>query len=77
MPQIKVTEEFAKLGLIITLAALLHQRTAATIPAILKTLTITVVPWVLVFLQPDLGTSLVFGAITLGMLYWANANLGW
>jgi len=28
-------------------------------------------------LQPDLGTSLVFGAITLGMLYWANAKLGW
>jgi rod shape determining protein RodA len=35
------------------------------------------VPWALVFLQPDLGTSLVFGAITLGMLYWANANPGW
>jgi rod shape determining protein RodA len=24
-----------------------------------------------------LGTSLVFGAITMGMLYWANADLGW
>jgi rod shape determining protein RodA len=28
-------------------------------------------------LQPDLGTGLVFGAIVLGMLYWANANPGW
>jgi rod shape determining protein RodA len=28
-------------------------------------------------LQPDLGTGLVFGAITLGMLYWADANPGW
>jgi rod shape determining protein RodA len=28
-------------------------------------------------IQPDLGTSLVFGAIALGMLYWANANPGW
>ena len=69
--------EFAKLGVIITLAALLHSKTAATIPSVLRALAITAVPWALVFLQPDLGTSLVFGAITLGMLYWGNANLGW
>lgn len=69
--------EFAKIGLIITLAALLHQQTAETIPAILKTLAVVSLPWALVFLQPDLGTSLVFGAIALGMLYWANANPGW
>ncbi|WP_026098452.1 rod shape-determining protein RodA [Kamptonema formosum] len=69
--------EFAKVGIIISLAALLHARTASTIPAAVKTLAITAVPWALVFLQPDLGTSLVFGAITLGMLYWANANPGW
>lgn len=69
--------EFAKVGIIISLAALLHARTASTIPAVVKTLAITGVPWALVFLQPDLGTSLVFGAITLGMLYWANAHPGW
>ncbi|MBD2314672.1 rod shape-determining protein RodA [Desertifilum sp. FACHB-1129] len=69
--------EFAKLGLIITLACLLHTNTASTIPMLLKTLGIALVPWILVFLQPDLGTSLVFGAITLGMLYWGNANPGW
>ena len=69
--------EFAKLGAIITLSALLHDRTASTIPVLLRTLAITAVPWALVFIQPDLGTSLVFGAITLGTLYWANANLGW
>lgn len=69
--------EFAKLGLIITLAALLHTRTASTLPAFFKALAVTAVPLALVFLQPDLGTSLVFGAITLGMLYWANANPGW
>jgi len=69
--------EFAKLGLIITMAALLHTRTASTLPGFLKALAITAVPWVLIFVQPDLGTSLVFGAITLGMLYWANANPGW
>ncbi|HEY9907131.1 MAG TPA: rod shape-determining protein RodA [Thermosynechococcaceae cyanobacterium] len=69
--------EFAKLGVIITLAALLHDRSAATIPSLVRTLLITAVPWALIFIQPDLGTSLVFGAITLGMLYWGNANPGW
>lgn len=69
--------EFAKLGMIITLAALLESKTADNIPSILKSLSITAVPWFLVFIQPDLGTSLVFGAIILAMLYWGNAKLGW
>lgn len=69
--------EFAKLGMIITLAAMLHERTATTIPSMARALAITAVPWILVFIQPDLGTSLVFGAISLGMLYWGNANPGW
>lgn len=69
--------EFAKVGMIVTLAALLHDRPASTLPAMLRALAITAVPWVLVFVQPDLGTSLVFGAVTVGMLYWGNANPGW
>ncbi|KPQ34683.1 MAG: rod shape determining protein RodA [Phormidium sp. OSCR] len=69
--------EFAKLGVIITLATMLEGQTAANLPTVLKSLAVAAVPWGLVFLQPDLGTSLVFGAITLGMLYWANANPGW
>ncbi|MBU7581549.1 MAG: rod shape-determining protein RodA [Nostoc sp. TH1S01] len=69
--------EFAKIGIIITLAALLHKRTASSLDNVFRALAITAVPWALVFLQPDLATSLVFGAIVLGMLYWANANPGW
>ena len=69
--------EFAKVGVIIVLAAVLHERGAATIPMVIKTIAITGLPWILIMLQPDLGTSLVFGAITLGMLYWANAKPGW
>lgn len=69
--------EFAKVGLIVTLASLLQERTASTLFDMIKILAIAAVPWALVFLQPDLGTSLVFGAIVLGMLYWANANPGW
>ncbi len=69
--------EFAKVGMIITLAALLHKRTASNLESVFRILAITAVPWGLVFLQPDLATSMVFGAIVLGMLYWANANPGW
>jgi rod shape determining protein RodA len=69
--------EFAKLGAIITLAAVLHQRSASTLPQMLKVLAIAALPWALIFLQPNLGTSLVFGSITFGMLYWGNANPGW
>ncbi len=69
--------EFAKIGVIITLAALLHKNTASTIPSVIRAMAFTAIPWALVFIQPDLATSLVFGAIVLGMLYWANANPGW
>lgn len=69
--------EFAKLALIITLAAVLHGKGASTLPSVFKALAVTAFPWFLIFLQPDLATSLVFGAITAGMLYWANANPGW
>jgi rod shape determining protein RodA len=69
--------EFAKVGLIVTLASLLHQKPASSLLSVFRVLLVTAVPWVLILLQPDLGTSLVFGAITLGMLYWADAHPGW
>lgn len=69
--------EFAKLGAIITLAATLKDRDAPTLFGMVKAIAITSVPWALVFLQPDLGTSLVFGAIVIGMLYWSGTNPGW
>ncbi len=69
--------EFAKIGLIITLAALLHSEPASTLSAVFRVLAVAAVPWLFVFLEPNLGTSLVFGSITLGMLYWGNANPGW
>lgn len=69
--------EFAKLGVIIVMAAILGAEEATTIPALVRALIVLALPWGLVFIQPDLGTSLVFGAIALGMLYWANAKPGW
>ena len=69
--------EFAKIGMAITLAALLHNKDSTDLKTVGRTLVITAVPWGLVFLQPDLGTSLVFGAMVITMLYWANAKTGW
>jgi rod shape determining protein RodA len=69
--------EFAKLGIIISLAALLHHQPTNTVFRVIKTICIIALPWTLVFIQPDLGTSLVFGAITLGMLYWGGSHGGW
>ncbi len=69
--------EFAKIGMVIVLAALLHDKDGADLRTAIRTLAITAVPWGLVFLQPDLGTSLVFGVIVISMLYWANAKTGW
>jgi rod shape determining protein RodA len=69
--------EFAKIGIIITLCALLHRKPINNPFDLIKVLGITALPWLLVFFQPDLGTSLVFGAITLGILYWSNINRGW
>ena len=69
--------EFAKIAMVITLAALLHDRDGADLKTLLRTLAITALPWGLVFLQPDLGTSLVFGVMVITMLYWANAKIGW
>ena len=69
--------EFAKVGVIITLAAILSSKTRVKLLDFFKVLIVTAVPWLLVFLEPNLGTSLIFGAITMGMLYWGNVNPGW
>jgi rod shape determining protein RodA len=69
--------EFAKLSVIITLAAMLSHRDASTLWGVGSAIAVILLPWLLIFIQPDLGTSLVFGAITLAMLYWANCNPGW
>jgi rod shape determining protein RodA len=43
----------------------------------LRPITLISLPWALVFVQPDLGTSLVFGAILLVMLFWAGLPASW
>ena len=43
----------------------------------MRPLGVIAVPWLLVFIQPDLGTSLVFGALMLTMLYWSGMPVEW
>lgn len=67
--------EIAKICLIISLAAWLANRPVKSYWDILKTLLIISLPAGLVFIQPDLGTTLVYAAIAFGMLFWGGASL--
>ncbi len=69
--------EFAKVAVILTLAAVLEQSRAPALWTIGQAALVVALPWLLVFVQPNLGTALIFVAITLGMLYWANIPLAW
>ncbi|MEO0802013.1 MAG: rod shape-determining protein RodA [Cyanobacteria bacterium J06642_2] len=69
--------EFAKLGTIISLAALLHHLPIRYFNQILIVVALLVPPWLLVFLQPNLGTALVFVAIAAGMTFWGGARGSW
>ncbi len=69
--------EFAKLSAIFILAAVLDRKTIKQPIDLIKPLCVIAVPWLLVFVQPDLGTSLVFGAVLMIMLYWAAMPLEW
>jgi rod shape determining protein RodA len=67
--------EFAKLALIIALAAFLSfNRSELDSRRLGFALGLAAVPMALIMLQPDLGTVLVFGAIALGMVLVAGAR---
>ncbi|WP_433335473.1 rod shape-determining protein RodA [Spirillospora sp. CA-294931] len=73
--------EFAKVGLVVLLAMLLGEpRDGEVGPGrrdILLALVLAGVPGVLIMLQPDLGTTLVFTAVVLGMLALSGARKRW
>lgn len=67
--------EVAKLALIAMLAAVLSEvRGELTVQDVFRTAALAAVPALLVFLQPDLGSSIVFAAILVGMLVVAGAR---
>ena len=69
--------EFAKLSAILLLAAVLDRHPVERPVDLLRPLGVISLPWLLVFIQPDLGTSLVFGALLLTMLYWSGMPFEW
>ena len=69
--------EFAKLAAILLLAGILARHPIERPVDLLRPMAVISVPWAMVFIQPDLGTSLVFGAVLLAMLYWAGLPLEW
>ena len=68
--------EFAKIALIVCLAAYISTLREADLDGkrLLTILSVAAVPMGLIYLQPDLGTTLVFGAILLGMLLIGGAK---
>jgi rod shape determining protein RodA len=69
--------EFAKLAAILLLAGVLSRYPVERPVDLLRPIGLIAVPWGLVFIQPDLGTSLVFGSVLLVMLFWAGLPLPW
>jgi rod shape determining protein RodA len=66
--------EFAKLMMVVVLAGYFAEKPVGEHGVFLKALGILAVPALLVFLQPDLGTALVFGAVFVVMAYVAGAR---
>jgi rod shape determining protein RodA len=71
--------ELAKILMILVLARYLadRERKLDSLASILGAGLLIAPPWILVMMQPDLGTSLVFFAILGGMLFMAGASLRW
>jgi rod shape determining protein RodA len=69
--------EVAKLALIVMLAAFISELRSPdrTLEDVFRATAIAAVPGLLVFLQPDLGTSIVLAAILLGVLIVAGARV--
>ncbi len=71
--------ELAKVLMIVVLANYLGARQGrlGSLGSILGACVLVGPPWLLVMMQPDLGTSLVFAAILGGMLFMSGASLRW
>lgn len=69
--------EFAKIIMIICLARLMSKNHEGyrTWKSLLPVAGLMALPTLLIFIQPDLGTSLVFMSITFGMLYIKDLNM--
>ncbi len=71
--------EFAKVAIIISLSKFLADRDGPLDNAhdVLMVLLNVGIPFILIFIQPDLGTALVFAAVTIGMLLIYGVDFKW
>ncbi|HEX7543649.1 MAG TPA: FtsW/RodA/SpoVE family cell cycle protein [Candidatus Limnocylindrales bacterium] len=71
--------ELAKILMILVFAGYLasRQKNMKSVWTIIGAAIVLAPPWVLIMLQPDLGTSLVIVATLVGMLFMAEASLFW
>ncbi len=69
--------EFGKAAVIIALARFLSDpgTRLATFRDLAKALGIVLLPWALIFLQPDFGSSLVYLALFVPIIFWAGAEM--
>jgi len=74
-PMAMQVAELAKLGVIISLAQYLSQKEELdTWQSLFGALVMVGIPMLLILLQPDFGTAMVFVGIAFGMLYMAGAR---
>jgi len=69
--------EIAKLSTLFSLAAILEKKSFNSIRDLINPFLVILLPWILIFLQPDLGTSLVLIFLFIVMLYWVQMPVEW
>ena len=69
--------EVAKLSTLLTLSLVLDKKTISALKDLFLPLLIVILPWLLIFFQPDLGTSLVLIFMTFVLFYWSQMPIEW
>ena len=69
--------EVAKLSTLLVIALVLEKNKIYSLKDLVKPIILVSIPWILIFFQPDLGTSLVLIFLFFVMLYWAQMPIEW
>ena len=69
--------EVAKLSTLLAIALVLEKKKINSLKDLIEPTIIVSIPWILIFFQPDLGTSLVLIFLFFLMLYWSRMPIEW
>jgi len=69
--------EVSKLSTVLILALVLDRKIIYKARDLILPFFIVFIPWLLIFFQPDLGTSLVLIVLTFVILYWSQMPIEW